>query len=224
MWVKLGLLFVWIAAGFVTPFFGFWPFQVWALGSPLGATLAAFLIRERWPVVHPILSVFYTFPSIILLLRILVSWIQTGRPLSAIDWAPWLAFSVVLGVAITAVLILSHRRHIKREWAAAGTLCVAIIFSAWTLSLLNQTLPQSAASTPVVVVSANPGMVRSSAWSVTIEPVRPFSSRTEHIPGSNIWRAANEGRPLCLCVFSGGLRWRWTSLAHCDAASASQPA
>lgn len=224
MWFKLGLLLAWIAAGLLTPFFGFWPFQIWALGSPLGATLAAFVLRERWPVVHPILGIFYTIPTLLVLLRILRSWIQTGRPLDLIDWMPWLGWSLALGVAIAAALVLGLRRHIDREWAAVGSLCVAIVLSAWTLSLLNINLPQRATYTAAAVISANPGMVRSSAWSVTIAPAGPFRSPTEHIPGSRVWRAANEGQPICLCVYSGALGWSWASLTQCDATSASQPA
>lgn len=215
IWLRLALLYAWIAFGLLSPFFGYAYFQAFVICSVIGATIAAIVMREPWSAVHPVLSVFYWIPALLVTLQILRSWIETGMPLAMLDWGHWLAWSAGLAIFVTAVLFFAFRHRIERKWTAAATAGLSLILFSWLSNVLNVNLPQSARMERAQVVSANTGMVRTRAWSVTIEPVGPFSQRSNHIPGPATWRAAANGEAVCLCVYTGGLGWRWTMLVSC---------
>lgn len=208
-------LLLYVAAALITPFLGFWYSQAFVFGSPLIATIAAVRMRESWPVVHPSLSFFYFFPAILILLWFATTWIQTGTPLTVLDWKPWLTSAALLTLGITAALVIALRKYIDREWAAVGTAFIVLIYSMWTLGVLNKTLPQRETLERASIVSLNPGLVRVRAWSITIEPAGPFDQNSEHVIAPGTFRAADVGLPICLFTYSGALGWRWTSVARC---------
>jgi hypothetical protein len=215
-WLPLLPLLLYLAAGFITPWLGHWYFQAFAFGSPIAATIAAITMCERWPIVHPSLSFFYFFPAILLLLHFATTWIQTGEPFAVVDWLPWLLCSFALAGLTIVALVLAFRDHIDREWAVLGTAAIVVIYSAWTLSTCNANLPQApAAREQATIISINPGMVRSRAWSLTIAPAGPYKIASEHIVSSETFKAADDGVPICLFTYPGAIGWRWTALSRC---------
>lgn len=212
--VAFGLL-LYLAAAFIAPYLGFWYAQAFAFGSPLLASFVAFRMKEYWPVVHPSLLFFFFFPTLLIVLWLTTGWVQTGLPLSVLDWRPWLGWSSVTALLIMAAMTLAWRKYINREWAVVGTAIVVLVYSVWTLNVLNKTLPQSEAYERASVVSANPGLVRVRAWSVTIRPAGPYEDDSKHIVAPETFRAADRNLPVCLFTYAGGLGWRWTVLARC---------
>lgn len=212
-----GLVLLYAAAGILSSWFGYWYFQAFVFGSPLVATVAAISMQERWPVVHPLLSMFYFFPAILVVLKFSTSWIQTGAPLAILDWGQWLGWSALAALIISSLLVLAFRAHIDREWAVVGTTVFVLIYSVWTLGVFNQNLAQPSIRERATVVSVNPGLVRVRAWSVTIAPIGPFTANSEHLASPETFRAADDGFPVCLFTYSGAFGWRWTVLARCPA-------
>jgi hypothetical protein len=169
---------------------GYWLFVGFVFLSPLLASMWAAREYEYWPVVHPAYALFFMFPAALAAYQLFL-----GHP---IEWGQWLAWSLVVTIALVGVLTAYLRRHIDREWAVARTLLVTLVFVGFALNVTNSSFQRQVSQIEFVsVVHAAPGGYRQGGPRLTVE--LEGGERRTFFVGWGDYLHWQDGRAVCVC-------------------------
>lgn len=174
--------------------------------SPAIATWIAFKNFEYWPVVDPQYGFFWFFPAIFGALQLVLHHPN--------EWAQWIAWSLLLALAILALWTWRFRRFIHREWAVLRTMATLFVLVAFGLKIVNERAGgQTQSSALASIISNSPGGYRQGPPRLSVETAE--GERETFFVGWGNYMSLQDGRAICVRTFSGALTWKWTALASC---------